>query len=253
MEYTLACGQAFRWKKTGDNRFRGIAFGRVLGIEQKGGELLLDNTDREDFEKYWREYFDLDRDYASICKSFSADKSLKTAVEEYYGIRILRQEPWETLCSFIISQNNNIPRIEGIILRLCESLGEPLGDGNFAFPTPEAILNGGFEGLVSARAGFRTKYILNAAQKISSGEVVLENLSNLPLEDARAELMKIKGVGPKVAECVLLYGLGRLDAFPVDVWVKRVMSEMYPEGLPPCTKGFEGVAQQYLFHWRRHQ
>lgn len=107
--------------------------------------------------------------------------------------------------------------------------------------------------MAPARAGFRAKYILDAAQKILSGEVALENLSDLPLEDARSELMKIKGVGPKVAECVLLYGLGRLDAFPVDVWVKRVMSEMYPEGLPPCTKGFEGVAQQYLFHWRRHQ
>lgn len=163
----------------------------------------------------------------------------------------MRQEPWEALCSFIISQNNNIPRIKGIIKRLCESFGEELESGMYTFPSPEVLSGKAPEDLASLRAGFRAKYIIDAANKVSSGEIDFDKIAASPIEFGRQELQKIKGVGKKVAECTLLYGFGKYEAFPEDVWVKRIMAEMYPDGLPACTKGSEGIAQQYLFHWRR--
>lgn len=248
---TLDCGQAFRWSVLGDGSVRGIAFGRALTLREADGGVLLCGVDEKDFD-LWRDYFDLERDYSAICEGFRADGSLAKAVDYCYGIRILRQEPWEALCSFIISQNNNIPRIKGIIDRLCRLLGDNIGGDDFAFPSPERVLAAGVEGLAPIRAGFRAKYIIDAAQKLCSGEVDMEKARLLPLDEAQNELIKIKGVGAKVAQCALLYGLGRADAFPVDVWVKRIMAEMYPHGLPECTRGCEGIAQQYLFHWRRN-
>ena len=168
---------------------------------------------------------------------------MRQALDACPGIRILHQEPWEAICSFIISQNNHIPRIKGIIGRLCESFGEPLGSGDFAFPSPERLAVLDISALAPLRAGFRAGYLLDAAKKIATGEVSLEALSILPLEEARASLQKIRGVGPKVAECALLYGCGRMDAFPIDVWMKRVMAECYPQGLPACIQGYEGIAQ----------
>lgn len=248
---TLDCGQAFRWSPEGDG-FVGVAGGKVLRLAMRGDTLVLYDTSPEDYEGFWRRYFDLDRDYSSLCKSFSADASLREAVSTYPGIRILRQEPWEALCSFIISQNNNIPRIKGIIDRLCRTFGDNLGGDFFSFPPPGRLAGLTPDDLSPLRAGFRAKYILDAAHKTSSGEISLDALASLPMDEARAELMRIRGVGPKVAECVLLYGCGRMEAFPVDVWVKRIMSELYPDGLPDCVKGCEGAAQQYLFHWRRN-
>ena len=170
----------------------------------------------------------------------------------YYGIRILKQEPWEALCSFIISQNNNIPRIMGIIDRLCSTYGDKNEKGEYTFPSYEKLINLTVEDLAPLRAGFRSKYILDAAQKLYNKEIDLQKIYSASMDEARNELMKIKGVGPKVAECTLLYGFGKKEAFPVDVWVKRIVSELYPEGLPECIKGNEGIAQQYLFHWRRN-
>ncbi len=251
IELCLFCGQAFRWKKNDDGSFSGIVKNKNVRIFQKENEIIFKNTSKEDFEGIWVPYFDLERDYEEICKIISADGYINEAVKEYYGIRILRQEPWEALCSFIISQNNNIPRITGIIERLCESFGEKTGEG-YSFPSYERMKNLTAEDLSPLRAGFRSKYIIDAVQKLNSGEISLEKIENMPIEEARQELMKIKGVGAKVAECTLLYGFGRIEAFPVDVWVKRIMSEMYEQGLPQCTKGVEGIAQQYLFHWRRN-
>ena len=156
------------------------------------------------------------------------------------------------MCSFIISQNNNIPRIKGIIERLCTFFGEDLGGGDFSFPSAERLAVLSEQDLAPIRSGFRAKYILDAARRVASGETELEKVAAMPIDEARAELQKIKGVGPKVAECALLYGFGRAEAFPVDVWVKRIMQELYPEGLPACTENVEGIAQQYLFHWRRN-
>lgn len=247
----LDCGQAFRWKCDEQGVWHGVAHKKLLEVYQDGDSVVLKNTDKSDFEKIWSGYFDLERDYKTLCESFCKDESLSNAVGFCPGIRVLRQEPWEALCSFIISQNNNIPRIKGIIERLCELLGDEIGEGIYSFPEPQAIVNTGVEGLAPIRAGFRAKYIYDAACKVVNGEIDFEKIAALDLEQAQQELMKIKGVGPKVASCVLLYGFARSDSFPVDVWVKRIMQELYPDGLPECVKGNEGIAQQYLFHWRR--
>lgn len=249
LSLTLDCGQCFRWSETPDGQWHAVVKNKSVFVKITDEALVISGDNDESF---WREYFDLNRDYSAICKTLSKDKWLKKAISAYPGIRILRQEPWETLCSFIISQNNNIPRIKGIISRLCCSFGEDLGNGNFTFPSAELISQKTAEDLAPLRAGFRAKYIIDAAKKVSSGEVDLEKINSLSMDDARSELQKISGVGPKVAECALLYGFGRADAFPVDVWVRRIMQELYPDGLPAETEGIEGIAQQYLFHWRRN-
>lgn len=251
-ELTLFCGQAFRWAKNEDGSFSGTVKGKNTRIVQNDKQVIFKNTSKEDFENIWLDYFDFETDYKAICNNFDEDQYLKKAKDEYYGIRILHQEPWEALCSFIISQNNNIPRISGIIKRLCESFGENLGGDNYSFPSFERMKNLTAEDLAPLRAGFRAKYIIDAVNKLNSEEISLEKIYEMPIEEARNELMKIKGVGAKVAECTLLYGFKRKEAFPVDVWVKRIMEELYPQGLPECTKNIEGIAQQYLFHWRRN-
>lgn len=157
----------------------------------------------------------------------------------------MRQDSWECLISFIISQNNNIPRIKGIIDRLCGMYGGRFPEaGELSEETPES--------LEPLRSGFRAKYICDAAVKTASGVTDLAGIAAMPIEDARTELKKISGVGPKVAECVLLFGMHRTDAFPVDVWIKRVLSEYYPNGFPEYLKENAGIAQQYLFHYIRN-
>ncbi|MGN1194641.1 MAG: DNA-3-methyladenine glycosylase family protein [Acutalibacteraceae bacterium] len=245
------CGQAFRWKKDEQGNWKAVVKNTKGEIIQKDGITVFKNTDKKTFEEIWIPYFDLERDYEKILAGFD-DKYLKEACRVYPGIRILKQDSWEALCSFIISQNNNIPRIKGIIDRFCRSFGERTGEDDFTFPTFEKTASLSENDLAPLRAGFRNKYILDAAKKLAQGEISLDSVEKMPIEQAREELMKIKGVGKKVAECTLLYGFGRVEAFPVDVWVKRIMGELYPNGLPECTKGVEGIAQQYLFHWRRN-
>ena len=246
----LDCGQAFRWKETENGIWQGIADGKFLSIKQEDHKITFFITSKEDFENLWVKYFDLERDYDKIISSYD-EINLITACNAYPGIRILKQNEWEAICSFIISANNNIPRIKGIIERLCENFGEKIA-GGYAFPTPEKLAALEVEDLAVIRSGFRAKYILDAARKISIGEVDLEKIKTMNFDDAKNELLKIKGVGEKVAQCALLYGFGRIEAFPVDVWVKRIVAELYPDGLPECIKGTEGIAQQYLFHWRRN-
>lgn len=253
LENTLFCGQAFRWREREEGVYYGTVKGRTVTVFKENENIVFLGTDERDFKEIWVPYFDLERDYVKITDTFREDKYINEALDSFYGIRILHQEPWEALCSFIISQNNNIPRISGIIDRLCSSFGEKNADGEYGFPSAEKIASLKEEELSVLRAGFRNKYILDAAKKIAGGEILIEEIKNMPIEEARSELMKIKGVGPKVAECTLLYGFGRLEAFPVDVWVKRIMAELYGEGLPECTKNYEGIAQQYLFHWRRNR
>ena len=249
---SLDCGQAFRWSADENGLFHGVAYGKALTLAEKDGEVTLFNVDEEEFQSVWKNYFDLDRDYESIKAAYREDESLKKAVDFCGGIHILNQEPWEALCSFIISQNNNIPRIKGIVARLCALLGDRLEGGDYAFPSPERIVEAGVDGLAPIRSGFRAKYIYDAALRVQNGEIDFEKIKALPLADAAEELKKIKGVGDKVAACALLYGLGRADAFPVDVWVRRILEELYPGGLPSCAQGTAGIAQQYLFHWRRN-
>lgn len=247
---TLDCGQAFRWERLADGAFHGVAFGCPLTVRQEGDSVFF-SCDEEHFASVWYTYFDLGRDYDALLKAFCEDSVMRKAITTCPGIRILRQEPWEALCSFIISQNNHIPRIKGIIRRLCETFGDALGGGDFSFPSPERLAALSAADLAPLRAGFRAGYLLDAAQKVASGAVDLSVLCYMPIEEARIVLQRIRGVGPKVAECTLLYGCGRMDAFPMDVWMKRVLAECYPNGLPPCILGVQGIAQQYLFDWRR--
>lgn len=252
LSLTLDCGQCFRWSENEDGSWHAVVQGKKADVYTENQKLYVCGDGSEVNEKFWQSYFDLGRDYSSVCEKLKTDKWLKKAIEAYPGIRILKQDPWETLCSFIISQNNNIPRIKGIIERLCTFFGEDLGGGDFSFPSAERLVVLSEQDLAPIRSGFRAKYILDAARRVASGETELEKVAAMPIDEARAELQKIKGVGPKVAECALLYGFGRAEAFPVDVWVKRIMQELYPEGLPACTENVEGIAQQYLFHWRRN-
>ena len=248
---TLDCGQAFRWKENEDKSFTGIVENKICNIKKENDLYILDNCSEEDFLNLWIDYFDLNRDYGEIKKILSEDKIMAKACEFSPGIRILHQKPWETLCSFIISQNNNIKRIKGIIDRLCENFGEDLGQGFYSFPTAEKLAELTPEDLSDLRAGFRARYIIDAAKKVSSKEVDLEKIENMSLDDARKELMKIVGVGIKVADCSLLFGFGRIDAFPKDVWIKRAMEYLFPDGLPKCAEPYGGIAQQYIFNYVR--
>lgn len=241
---TLDCGQAFRWTVNSDGSSEGFFLNHYLKISGISDEtFLLHGVSEAEFLNIWKDYFDFDTDYSELKARFGEDEILAKACSFAPGIRILRQDPWETLCSFIISQNNNIPRIKGIIGRLCEKYG--------GFPDASELASETADSLAYLRSGFRAKYIEDAAKKTASGEINPSEISTMPLEAARRELMKIKGVGPKVADCVLLFGMHRMDAYPVDVWIKKVLSEFYPDGMPECTRGYEGAAQQYLFHYVR--
>lgn len=257
---TLDCGQAFRWSPLPDGRWTGIAGGRSLTLREEkeaGGTvaLTLFHTSSDEYESFWRPYFDLDRNYAEIVAAVSGHPVLAQAAAAAGGIRILRQDAWEALCSFIISQNNNIPRIKGIIQRLCAAFGDPLEPAGaeplYAFPSPQRLAGLELQDLSCLRAGFRAKYILDAARKVAGGEVDLDVLALLPMEEARASLMRIKGVGPKVADCALLFGAGRIEAFPADVWIKRAMRVLFDGRLPDCAAPYAGIVQQYIFHYAR--
>lgn len=248
---TLCCGQSFRWREC-DSGFRGTAFGKSVTVSKDGDALLIAGATDEEFENVWKAYFDLDTDYVALRQDLSEKHPiLKEAARFAPGIHILRQEPFEALISFIISQNNNIKRIEGIVDRLCENFGEKLSDGSFAFPTAQRLASLTEEDLAPLRAGFRNRYILDAARKVFSGEVSLEACRTLPFEEAKAQLMTIVGVGEKVADCVLLYGLHRTEAFPMDVWMKRAMSTLFPDVNSADFGEYAGVAQQYIFHYSR--
>lgn len=248
---TLDCGQAFRWRETEDGAFEGVAFGKYLKLAADKEGIILYDTSEEDFLNIWKDYFDLDRDYGEIIEAISENEVLKTASGFAGGIRILRQDPWEALCSFIISQNNNIPRIKGIVERLCASFGEEIKEGFYSFPTAEKIAALTLEDLAPLRSGFRAKYILDGAKRVASGEIDLDALKELALDEARQELMKIYGVGEKVADCTLLFGLSHIDAFPKDVWIKKAMAKLFDGSLPECAAPYAGIAQQYIFHYAR--
>lgn len=249
---TLCCGQSFRWREVKEEEFTGTAFGRTVTVRKSGEELLIIGTTEEDFLNIWKGYFDLDFDYVKLRSELSAlHPTLAEAAKFAPGIHILRQDPFEALISFIISQNNNIKRIEGIVDRLCENFGEELGSGEFSFPSAERLAKLSAEDLAPLRAGFRNRYILDAAVKVHAGEVNLEECRTLPFDQAKKQLMTIVGVGEKVADCVLLYGLHRTEAFPMDVWMKRAMSTLFPRVKPSDFGEYAGVAQQYIFHYSR--
>ena len=249
LQETLLCGQCFRWKEQPDGSFRGIVRGKAARARMEDHALILDGAEDPDL---WYDYFDLGLDYGEVKRRLSAiHPTLAKAARFAPGIRILNQEPFEALITFIISQNNNIRRIEGIVDRLCEHFGQEIGQGMYAFPTAERLAALSPDDLMPIRAGFRHRYLIDAARKVADGTVDLERTRHLPYDEARAELMKITGVGVKVADCVLLYGLHRLDGFPLDVWMKRAMAALF-DGMDPSAFGqYAGIAQQYIFHYSR--
>jgi N-glycosylase/DNA lyase len=252
LEQTFECGQCFRFEQTSEGLYSGVALGRKLIIGQEKDIVTLYDVSESEFEQRWRSYFDLDRDYACILDRLSFDGRMREAVRRACGLRILRQEGWETLCSFIISQNNNIPRIKKIISSLCRLLGEQISEDAYSFPTAEKVAAAGIDGLAPIRSGFRAKYIIDAARKVSEGQINLSEIGSLEYLRAREKLMCIKGVGEKVADCVLLFAFGFYEAFPKDVWVKRIIDKYYGEDFEADYFGENaGIAQQYLFYYER--
>ena len=254
---TFDCGQAFRFDPVNGTTFAGTAFGCRIALEQTvPGTIRLYNVSREQFELRWRHYLALDEDYDAIDRFLidampcERDRAVMTAaVEAGRGIRILRQDPFEALISFIVSQNNNIPRIKKIIRALCDTYGE-----NGSFPTAEALADAGVDNLYALRTGFRAKYIHDAACRVASGEIGLDEILACDDYDAcDTRLRTIRGVGPKVSACVLLYGFGKTEAFPVDVWIKKSLERHFPDGFDVKRLGkYAGIAQQYLFYYERY-
>lgn len=260
------CGQCFRWNPAEDGSYIGVALGRALKIFQEGTTVTFYDTSPEDFKNIWYNYFDMGRDYAEIRQKLSSDEKLAGAFEFGSGIRILRQQLWECVVSFIISASNNIPRIKKIIELFCDNFGDDISymGKNFKnFPTPERTAGLSLEELGVIRAGFRDKYILDAAKKfVSDPQLSTEYLSGVSTAEAKNVLLKINGVGSKVADCVLLFGLGKYDSFPVDVWMKRIMEYCYFGQAEQNIKTISafaaehfgdlgGFAQQYLFFYAR--
>lgn len=248
---TLDCGQCFRWKPDENGNWRGVVKGVYGNIRQEEDGITFIGSDEEQFENIWLDYFDFGRDYDQLKADFGANEMLRDACEFAPGIRVLRQQPWEAFITFIISQNNNIARIKGIVERLCAAFGEEIEPGVFAFPTPERLAKEPTESFTKLGCGYRADYISSAAKEVFEGTLDLESLMEAPLQEARERLLKVHGVGPKVADCVLLYGLGRVERCPADVWMKRVIAALGGE-MPPCVTDHAGIAQQFLFHYARN-
>ena len=251
LKQTFDCGQAFRWEYLEDkNAWGAVVNNKYIEVSKSKEDIILGGVNEELFSSFFSDYFDLGRDYSAIIEEISADPILKKAATFGSGIRILNQEPWETLCSFIISQNNNIPRIKGIISRLCENFGEKCEKG-YTFPSASKLADLKPEDLSVLRAGFRARYIIDAAKKVASNEIDLLSLKNTDTDSAREQLMKIKGVGPKVADCTLLFGLSHFEAFPKDVWIKRAINDLYGGEIPEFALKYGGIVQQYIFYYYR--
>jgi len=251
---TFECGQCFRWNADDEGVYYGVVRGFPARVWEEKGEVFLRGAGDE---KMWRDYFDLERDYADISRGFNGGEYLDKCVEYGMGIRILRQEPWEALCSFIISQCNNISRIKGIVERLCEAYGEKLeleGREFYSFPPAKLIAELPEDGLSMLRCGYRAPYILNAAAAVASGSLELEKLIECDSNAAKKALTALSGVGDKVANCVVLFGLYHMEAFPIDVWIKRALKEHFPKGFDPAVLGdYAGLAQQYIFYYIRSE
>lgn len=263
----LECGQCFHFDRTDNEEYDILAFDRALHIKQIDNRLILYTTKLEDYENIWRVYFDMENDYGSIKKKIAeADSLLLPAINNRQGIRILHQDFFETLISFIISQNKQIPQIKQCVKNISHKYGKEIigynGETFYSFPDVETLNSVSEEELRECKVGFRAPYIKSACKAVYDGNVTKEKLDRLSIRDARELLMTIKGVGEKVANCVLLFGLGRREAFPVDVWMKRIMEQMYFDGkdTKKCDietfanekfGAFSGYAQQYLFDYAR--
>lgn len=264
LKHIFDCGQCFRFNEVDENTYLGVAKGKALRISQSGDTITLYCTSQSDWDNIWYDYFDMGRDYGKIKHTLSQDSVMKDAIVYGDGIRILNQDLWEAVISFIISASNNIPRIKGIIERFCAAFGKPInymGETYYTFPDIATVASLSKDDLAVIRAGFRDKYIMDAAQRFSAGDLTEEYIYSLSTPDAKKALMSINGIGNKVSDCILLFGLSRTDSFPVDVWIKRIMEYCYFDGEQSIDTISElakrkfgdlgGFAQQYLFFYAR--
>ena len=252
---TFECGQCFRWNALGEQDYLGVASGRAARVFLCGETVCIECG--EDDISFWRAYLDMDADYSAARESVMRGAYLTDCAECGAGIRILRQDKWEALCSFIISQCNNIPRIKSIVEKLCALFGEPFETPwgvKHSFPAAERVALLEEPELAPLRAGYRAAYIINAARAVASGDIDLDAAAAMDGDAARKYLKTLSGVGDKVANCAVLFGLHRLDAFPVDVWIKRALREHMPPGFDPKSLGeYAGLAQQYMFFAEREK
>lgn len=272
LDHIFDCGQCFRWERHDDGAYLGTARGRqaLMSYDSSGQELTIYGADKDDFEEVWRDYLDLDRDYGAIKAELAAgDPVMSRAISFGSGIRILKQEKWETLLSFIISQNNNIPRIKKCIESLAQTMGRPSGEFMsrqfYALPDPERLAGASVDDLAPCRLGYRARYLIDTARQVA--EEGLESLERLGTEEVSSQeafdaLLGYCGVGPKVANCIALFSMNKLDRFPIDVWVRKVMHRLYgiEENDMKRMAAFAadnfghygGIAQQYLFYYITH-
>lgn len=265
IEEILECGQCFHFKKLGDKDYELINFGRYLHVSQKNDKVIMYNVSEDEYESVWRSYFDIDRDYADIKNKLKAtDERLISAIDAKGGVRILNQDFFETLISFIISQNKQIPHIKQIVHTLSERYGDEVvveGNKHYLFPTVEQLLAVSEDELRDCKVGFRAPYIRDAVEKVADGTISEQELRAMTQRNCMEKLMTIKGVGAKVANCVMLFSLGHRATFPVDVWMKRIMEYMYFDGETKKEEieklayemygEYSGYAQQYLFYYGR--
>ena len=268
--HIFECGQCFRWNKEEDGSYTGVFGNNVLNVRKEDNKIIFKGICNGDIEAVCRDYFDLDTDYEEIkIKLSNIDEYLKTSIEYGNGIRILNQDLWETIISFIISANNNIPRIKGIIDRISKKYGNKItykGKDYYTFPNMKALGQASVEDLRAIGLGFRDKRIYETTKMFLNKEITLEELENEKnTEVLREKLMTLSGVGGKVADCIMLFSLKKYDVFPIDVWVRRVMNELYikEEDENKVSKTLiknlakekydelAGLAQQYLFYWKR--
>ena len=266
--HVFECGQCFRWNKEADGSYTGVFGNNVINVKKEKSNIVFFGVCEENIKTICTEYFDLNTDYEKIKDNLSSiDDYLKNSIQYGQGIRILKQDLWETLISFIISANNNIPRIKIIIERISENYGNKIKFGEktyYTFPRPEMLANTTVQDFRKLGLGFRDVRVYETVQKTLKKEI---NLSRLEKEDnielLKEQLLKIPGVGPKVADCIMLFSLKKYNVFPVDVWVKRVIAELYYENKEQTPKEIQkfakkqygdlaGLAQQYLFYWRRN-
>ena len=255
LKETLECGQCFRWMPGAGGEYIGIVGNYVAIVRQEGNQLLIDSNAPKSF---WEEYFDLARDYGRIKDELSQDAVMKTAISSGKGIHLLKQPFWECLASFIISQRNNIPRIMQIVEALCREFGNPILFGEkeyYSFPEPGEILD---KSLAAIKCGYREKYLKDASEKVLSGQIDYDKLVKMDSCLAKENLLGVNGVGEKVANCVLLFSLQKFDVFPVDVWIKRKVMELYGVNeydiesfAAKSFSCYSGFAQQYLFYHAR--
>ena len=263
--HTLECGQCFRWKKEEDGSYTGVIKNGVINISEDNNHkiTLMCETDM-DAKSLVNKYFDMNRDYTQIKNAISVDdENMQKAIKYGYGIRILCQDPWEMLISYIISAANNIPRISKTIENISKAYGKKVifnKKEHYLFPTPEELSKASIEDLRKLNLGFRDKYVYNATKAVLEGRINLEKIEKMTYKEAKKELMKLDGVGAKVADCILLFSMNKVEAFPIDTWIKKVMINLYntKENLKDIEEcaikrfgEYAGIAQQYLFYYMR--